>query len=127
MSNEEYKLIFAENLKRLMELHRVKTADLVSLLNVSKQAVSSWLNGEKIPRMDKIEKLALYFGIRKSDLLESRHAVSTEEEDELQVYLEELRTRPEMRLLFSVSKNATREDVERAVAIIEALKDAQNG
>ena len=42
-------------------------------------------------------------------------------------YLEELKNRSELRMLFSVSKNATREDVMRAVAIIEALKKEEEG
>ena len=41
---------------------------------------------------------------------------------ELTGYLEELRDRPELRMLFSVTKNATKEDVEAAVRIIEALR-----
>lgn len=44
---------------------------------------------------------------------------------ELTAYLEELRTRPEMRMLFSVAKDAAKEDVERAVAIIEALRNKE--
>lgn len=44
---------------------------------------------------------------------------------ELTSYLEELRTRPEMRMLFSVAKNAAKEDIEKAVAIIEALRKTE--
>ena len=40
---------------------------------------------------------------------------------QLQEYLEELRTRPEQRALFSLTKNATKEDVEKAVRIVDAL------
>lgn len=43
--------------------------------------------------------------------------------DELAQLRDMLRTRPEMKMLFSVSKNASKEDIERAVAIIEALKE----
>lgn len=39
---------------------------------------------------------------------------------ELDEYLEELRTRPEMKMFFSVAKGATKEQVERSVKIIEA-------
>jgi len=46
-------------------------------------------------------------------------------DEELTEYLEQPRTRPEMRMLFSISKNATKEDVERAVAIIEALRKTE--
>ena len=37
-------------------------------------------------------------------------------------YLEELKNRSEMRMLFSLAKGATKEDVMQAVKIIEALK-----
>ena len=43
-------------------------------------------------------------------------------DDEALELLEELKTRPEMRTLFSVSKKATKEDILKAVKIIEALK-----
>lgn len=42
---------------------------------------------------------------------------------EIEALLETLHKRPEMRTLFSVTKNATKEDIEKAVKIIEALKN----
>lgn len=47
------------------------------------------------------------------------------QDSELTAYLEELRTRPEMRMLFSVAKGASKADVEKAVAIIEALRKTE--
>lgn len=44
-------------------------------------------------------------------------------DEELTEYLEVLKTRPEMRMLFQLSKDATKEDVETAVRIIEALRN----
>ena len=44
---------------------------------------------------------------------------------ELTEYLEMLRTRPECRMLFSLTKDATKEDVEKAVAIITALRSTE--
>jgi len=41
---------------------------------------------------------------------------------ELWDYLEELKNRPEMRMLFKCAADATREDIEQAVRIIEALQ-----
>ena len=37
-----------------------------------------------------------------------------------------LRTRPECRMLFKLADNATKEDVEKAVAIIEALRKVED-
>lgn len=51
---------------------------------------------------------------------------SEQEHDELTEYLIELKTRPEMRMLFSLAKGATKKDVEDAVRIIEALRNRGN-
>ena len=45
-----------------------------------------------------------------------------EENAKLVAYLEALRTRPEMRMLFKVAEDATPEDIKQAVKIIEALR-----
>lgn len=47
------------------------------------------------------------------------------DDEELTEYLEMLRTRPECRMFFSLAKGATKEDVEKAVAIVEALRKAE--
>ena len=44
-----------------------------------------------------------------------------EEEQELNEYLEAVRTNPELRMMFSLTKNAKKEDVEKAVQIIKTL------
>lgn len=46
---------------------------------------------------------------------------------ELNDYLETLKNREECRMLFSLAKGATKEDVLRAVAIIEALRREEEG
>ena len=45
---------------------------------------------------------------------------------ELTAYIQDLKDRPELRMLFSLTHNATREDVERAVRVIEALRHTDN-
>ena len=44
------------------------------------------------------------------------------EENELAEYLEELRSRPEMRMLFKVSKNMTKEQLQGIVTMLEGFK-----
>lgn len=67
MDNKE---IFSINLKRLMEQKGVSRQDLSKVLGVSYFTISDWVNGKKYPRMDKVELLAAYFGVLKSDLIE---------------------------------------------------------
>ena len=49
----------------------------------------------------------------------------TDEDKVLNEYLEELKNRSEMRMLFKLAKGATKEEVEKAVKIIEALKESE--
>lgn len=117
------KKIFAKNLNYYMTINNKKQADLVTELGLKTSTVSDWVNGKKYPRVDKMQLLADYFGILKSDLTEEHDTSKLTDDIELQEYLEELKNRSEMRMLFSLAKGATKEDVEKAVKIIEALKE----
>ena len=51
------------------------------------------------------------------------HLLGKEDEDsEVAEYLEELRTRPEMRMLFESSKGMTKEQINAVVAMLEGFK-----
>lgn len=74
------KNIFATNLQRYMDLNRKSRKDISEALGISYYTVTDWVKGKKYPRMDKVEMLASYFGILKSDLIEEK----TEEHKETQ-------------------------------------------
>lgn len=67
MGNKE---VLANNLKYYMDKHNVTRNDLVDDLNIAYMTISDWINGKTYPRIDKIELLAHYFQIEKSDLIE---------------------------------------------------------
>lgn len=116
------KKVFAKNLNYYLVTRGKTQNDLVRDLNITASTVSDWANGKKYPRVDKMQLLADYFGILKSDLTEEHQESLLTDDIELQEYLEELKNRSEMRMLFSLAKGATKEDVMQAVKIIEALK-----
>jgi transcriptional regulator with XRE-family HTH domain len=66
------KSIFATNLKRQMDIHHKTRRQICKDLGFSYYTFSDWVNGKKYPRMDKVELLAKYFGVLKSDLIEER-------------------------------------------------------
>jgi transcriptional regulator with XRE-family HTH domain len=66
------KNIFAENLNYYMNLHEKSRRDVCEALGFSYYTFTDWVKGKKYPRMDKVEMLADYFGILKSDLIEKR-------------------------------------------------------
>lgn len=73
------KNVFASNLKRYMEVKGKSRNDISDALGISYFTVSDWVNGKKYPRMDKVEMLANYFGIQKSDLIEQKEEKSPDE------------------------------------------------
>ena len=121
VSDSENRAIFSANLKRYMELSGKSRTDICNALGIKYTTFTDWVNGNKYPRIDKIEMLAKYFGIEKSDLIEDKSG-ATEEDDELASYLEELRTRPELKMLFKTSKNMSTDQIRAIVQMIENLK-----
>ena len=71
MSNLGNKQIFANNLSRLMQEKQIDRQKLCDDLNLKYSTVSEWLSAKKYPRIDKIELMANYFGVQKSDLIEN--------------------------------------------------------
>lgn len=60
----------AENIKKIRLEHELSQADLGKIAGVSDKAVSTWELGIKVPRMGAVEKLANYFGIPKSAIVD---------------------------------------------------------
>ena len=55
-----------------MKKNEKTQSDLINDLGFNKSAVSTWCNGTRLPRMDKVELLAQYFKISRSDLMEEK-------------------------------------------------------
>ena len=75
MSDLGNKKIFAKNLLYYMELNHKDRNDVCNDLNFKYTTFSDWCNANKYPRIDKIEMLANYFGIEKSDLIEDKEKI----------------------------------------------------
>lgn len=75
MSDLGNKEIFAKNLKYYMELNNKDRNDVCKDLNFPYTTFAEWYNGKIYPRIDKIEMLANYFGIKKSDLIERKEKI----------------------------------------------------
>lgn len=66
----EHKEVFSKNLQKYMALNGKSRKEVCQALGYSYFTFSDWVNGKKMPRMDKVEQLANYFGIKISDLVE---------------------------------------------------------
>ncbi len=72
MSDLGNKEILAKNLKYYMEQYNKDRNDICEDLNIPYTTFTDWYNAVTYPRIDKIELLANYFNIEKSDLIENK-------------------------------------------------------
>ena len=70
MSSIGNKETFAKNLLYYMNKHGKEQKEVAEIVGVAPSTFNAWIKGNKYPRIDKVEKLAIYFGILKSDLIE---------------------------------------------------------
>lgn len=113
-------------------------------LGISSGSVTAWKQG-RMPKYETIEKIADFFHVDVEDFYLSEGPRTQEEIEEdnvrwdsiqlgmelakssleidpnLAQYLDILKNRPEMRMLFDVSKNATKEQIEAIVHFIEGM------
>lgn len=65
------------NIKRLRESRGLTQKELGDIAGVTDKAVSTWETGIKDPRMGAIQKLADYFGVKKSEIIDDDIEVSS--------------------------------------------------
>lgn len=73
------KKVMGDNIQYFMELHRIERREFAQAIGVPYSSLTDWINGNTYPRIDKIQKMADYFHIEKSDLVEPRSAAKKTE------------------------------------------------
>ena len=111
MTDNELNLSIARAIQYYIKLNNMTQAELAEKLGVSAQAVTSWCKGDKIPRMDKVDKMCEMFDIKRSQLIDPKEpqtsddvskamelykkyqALSPDKQAEFQHYLEYLQSK----------------------------------
>lgn len=75
MSDLGNKEIFAKNLNYYMNINKKNRSDVCRDLDIPYSTFTDWCNANIYPRIDKIEMLANYFEIKKSDLVENKEKI----------------------------------------------------
>lgn len=131
-------------LKEIMSQKGMRQVDILAAakpycdrysVKLAKNDLSQYVNGKVEPGQEKLTILGLALNVSETWLmgydvspLRDLQPADNEEkplvngDEELTEYLEILKSRPEMRMLFQISKDATKEDVEAAVRVIEAIR-----
>ena len=125
MPEEVYKKIFSRNLNHYMELNNKTQTDLINDLGFNKSAVSTWCNGTRLPRMDKVDALAKYFHINRSDLIEDKEPFENDHyylNDDTRQLAQFMFENPEYKVLFDASRKVKKEDIEFVKQMIDRVR-----
>ena len=120
MSEIEQRQIFCENLNRIMNERGYAQVDVAAAIDVSPSRFNTWMQGKAIPRMGKLQALADYFGIPKSELIEKH--VPDLEPDVINDLLQELKSDPQIRMLLSSTKDLDEESITLLIDMAKKLR-----
>ena len=111
MSNIGNKETFAKNLSYYLKLYGKDQKEVAKFIGVATSTFNEWVKAKKYPRIDKIEMLANYFGIQKSDLIEEKDEKNPPEEPRLN---------EGERMLVELFRQVPKENQELVLQMIEA-------
>jgi repressor LexA len=77
MTDEEQRKIFSKNLNFYVANSGKQQKEIAEALGFNQKTFNGWCNGLSIPKTGKIQALADYFGVGKSDLLDDKRSRST--------------------------------------------------
>lgn len=117
--------LFSSRLSNLMSERNINQREIAQIVGVSESTVGKWLLLKAIPRMGVIQKLADYFNVGKSYFLEDESDAGYYTDPEVAEYAEELRTNPELRVLFSASRDLSKKQMQETYDYIKYLKSKE--
>lgn len=123
MSEQEQRQIFCENLNRIIKERELTQSDIANAIGVSPQTFNTWVQGKAIPRMGKLQALADYFRIQKSELIEKYRPAPTPSEDEkIHALLQDLKDNPAIGMLLSASRDLSEDDIKALADMAKRLR-----
>lgn len=117
---------FAKALNYYLSLKGKTQQDLINDLGYSSSTVSQWSTGKNIPRMDRIEAVATYLGIEKTDLLRDPVIFSQENFSTDPALISKLlESKPALYNLFKLSISLSDKDLELLTGIAHRINELQ--
>ena len=87
--------VLSKNLKKYIARSGKDRSEVASDLKISYSTLTDWVNGKKYPRINNIERLAAYFDISKSELIEDFEEIK-KDNDRLSSLIVKLRANKEL-------------------------------
>lgn len=130
MADEEQKRIFSKNLNKYLSKFDKTQKEVADAIGVSPQTFNTWCQGIALPRMGKVQLLADYFGIGKTDLIDEKDEPADDHyylNDETRQIAQEAFENPELRTLFKVARDIPPERLRAHIEFMKTLKEQERG
>ena len=130
MSEDRQKYIFGKNLSNYVANSGKDQKDIAKDLGFAPTTFNTWCMGKIIPSMGKVQSIADYFGIGKTDLLDDKSKKQDNGyyiNNETAEIAEKMRTNSDLKVLFDAAKDAKPEDLQATYNILLALKRKERG
>lgn len=95
MKDQDNKTALSKNLKKYIAKSGKDRGEVAADLGISYSTLTDWVNGNKYPRINNVEKLATYFKVSKSDLIEDFEDIK-KDNDTLATIIVKLRMNKEL-------------------------------
>lgn len=128
MADEEQKRIFSKNLNKYLSLFNKTQKEVADAIDVSPQTFNTWCQGIALPRMGKVQRLADYFGVGKTDLIDEKSNTDNPPyylNDETREIAQEVFEKPELRSLFHVARDIPPERLKAHIDFMKSLKEQE--
>lgn len=113
---------FKDVLKKLRKERGLSQTELASKLGVSYSLIGMYETGNRKPSYEMLEAIGDYFNVS-TDYLQGRETGSEYYMDpEVAELAQQLKDRPELKVLFDASKDITKEDIQFVIDMIERMK-----
>lgn len=120
--DENLRRIFSTNLRKYLELSHRTQADMARYMKISSATASDWVNGNKMPRSDKLQSLANWFHIELSDLLTEQPEDKRYYPDDVAEIAQEIYDNKELRMLFDAARDVNPEALKKVADMVRAFK-----
>jgi transcriptional regulator with XRE-family HTH domain len=124
------KKVMGMNIQRNIDRMGITRKDFAKAISVPYSSLTDWINGKSYPRIDKIEMMARYFGVQKSDLVEDPITVPTDGQSEsyyvdaeTRKLAQELHDDPELSVMLDAYKSLSPRDAKLVMEMVRRMQD----
>ena len=136
-TDDGIELMLRQNISKsitfLLEKNSMTQTDLAEILDVDNSTIGKWINQKAIPRMGIIQKIADYFHVEKSFILDyqNKNLIAESREpyylnEETRIIAQEIFDSPELKMLFDASRKAKPEDLKFVTEMFKRMNRDEN-